>query len=322
MKRQRLIDKLVQIKSSTFSREVDGGVVFLLLLFCPYIISMFFTQNEQYYQGKTDDNVKEAYVSAERGIGTIQIPLEEYIKGILPAVLPMEYEMTSFQVQSVLLRSLYQKGELGEYIYLSGKERKEYFGEQAEEYEAKLEEAVKSTRGLYLAFLGEPIDAAFCRVSAGSTRSGKEVLGEEYSYLKSVSCLEDYHCEDYQQTMEMEKEEFYKLLKLENSMQSEELPEIITDSSGYVLWVVGSKEKNGKIVKEYYNGEKCASDLGLSSSHFAWKIKEGKIQITCKGVGHGFGCSQYSVNELAKEGKNFEEILHHFFTDITIEKIE
>lgn len=314
MKMKRIIRKINQLKSSTFHLKPDGGVVFLLLLFCPYIFTMYMSKDVQDYQTIGETDKEKAYVLVEHEMGNMEIELEEYVKGILPSVVPMEYETATFQVQAILLRTLYEKGTLGEYCYLTKEERSEYFGNRMAEYEAKIEEAVSSTTGMYLASAGKPIEAAFCLVSAGKTRSGAEVLGEEYAYLTSVSCLEDYQAPEYQQAIDMEKEVFYEALNMEMPKEETALPELITDSAGYVLWVV--------IGDEYLNGEQCAKALDLPSSNFTWSIENEKVHITCKGVGHGFGCSQYSANELAKSGKNYEEILHHFFTNVTIEKIE
>lgn len=299
MKKQRIFQKIRQLRNNTFHLRLDGGVVFLLLLFCPYIFTMYISKDVQNYQNKNITEYSET---------------EEYLKGILPSVLPMEYEATAFQVQAILLRTLHQGGMLEEYVYMPEDERKKYFGEKAMEYEAKLTEAVESTAGLYLAYDGEPVEAAFCRLSAGNTRSGTEVLGDEYSYLQTVSCLEDMQSPEYQTVYEIEMEEFYKRLGIKMNEKNMELPKLITDSVGYVLWVM----QEGV----YHNGEIIAQKLELPSSNFTWEIENEKIHIICKGVGHGFGCSQYSVNELAKSGKNFEEILRYFFINVTIEKNE
>lgn len=40
------------------------------------------------------------------------------------------------------------------------------------------------------------------------------------------------------------------------------------------------------------------------------------------GLGHGLGMSQFGANEMAKNGAYRDEILHYFFTDITIDKFE
>ena len=44
--------------------------------------------------------------------------------------------------------------------------------------------------------------------------------------------------------------------------------------------------------------------------------------MTVKGVGHGLGMSQYGANELAKQQKDYIEIIETFFHNITITKIE
>ncbi len=314
MRRQQFFRKIIQIKNNIFSISMDKGVVFLLFLFCPYIASMYISHDEQFYQENAEEKKHAAYVLAEKEIGMVQIPLEEYLKGVLPSIMPMEYETTSFKVQAILLRSLYQKGELVELPYLSETERKEVFGVSAQEYENKLEEAVNGTKGLYLSYGGKPIDAAFCRLSAGNTRSGEEVLGEEFIYLKSVPCKEDLLSDNFQTTVEIEREKLFSLLQMEEPKEADKLPEIVTDSTGYVLWITDKKKE--------LNGEMCAQILDLPSTNFTWEVRGENVRIMCKGVGHGFGCSQYSVNEMAKDNKNFEEIIHHFFTDVTIEKIE
>ena len=42
--------------------------------------------------------------------------------------------------------------------------------------------------------------------------------------------------------------------------------------------------------------------------------------IVTKGLGHGLGLSQYGANELAKEGKTYQEILQYYYKDVSIEK--
>jgi stage II sporulation protein D len=40
-----------------------------------------------------------------------------------------------------------------------------------------------------------------------------------------------------------------------------------------------------------------------------------------KGVGHGLGLSQYTANEMAKEGKNYKEILQFFFEGTEVKEV-
>ena len=51
----------------------------------------------------------------------------------------------------------------------------------------------------------------------------------------------------------------------------------------------------------------------IISHQAAFQKYDGKLRITTRGIGHGLGLSQYTANQMAKEGKSMEEILAHFF---------
>ena len=59
----------------------------------------------------------------------------------------------------------------------------------------------------------------------------------------------------------------------------------------------------------------CASLISPTeaSSDFSLQEQEGKLRITTTGNGHGMGMSQWTANEMAKEGSSYEEILQFFF---------
>ena len=45
------------------------------------------------------------------------------------------------------------------------------------------------------------------------------------------------------------------------------------------------------------------------------------VQFKVKGYGHGVGMSQTGADSLAKQGKNAEDIIHHFYSNVEIKKI-
>ena len=49
---------------------------------------------------------------------------------------------------------------------------------------------------------------------------------------------------------------------------------------------------------------------------------DNSIQINCNGYGHGVGMSQWGANAMAREGKNYEDILKHYYTDVEIKKVK
>ena len=60
--------------------------------------------------------------------------------------------------------------------------------------------------------------------------------------------------------------------------------------------------------------------LGLRSTDFTFEISNEGITFYTKGYGHGVGLSQFGANELAKEGKTYQEILTHYYTGTSIKK--
>ena len=58
--------------------------------------------------------------------------------------------------------------------------------------------------------------------------------------------------------------------------------------------------------------------LGLRSACFTVQYQNGSFFFTTRGYGHRVGMSQYGANRLAQEGKSWQEILHWYYTGVTI----
>ena len=50
------------------------------------------------------------------------------------------------------------------------------------------------------------------------------------------------------------------------------------------------------------------------------KVEDGRVKMSGKGYGHGVGMSQWGAYAMAKEGKSAEEIVEHYFRNVTIAK--
>ena len=72
--------------------------------------------------------------------------------------------------------------------------------------------------------------------------------------------------------------------------------------------------------EDILEGEAFAQGMGLSSSDFSIQKVGGEFRFLCKGRGHGLGFSQYGGNQLAREGKNWKEILNTYFPLMDITK--
>ena len=67
------------------------------------------------------------------------------------------------------------------------------------------------------------------------------------------------------------------------------------------------------------SGVEIRSIFSLRSANFKVTIRDDSIIFEVVGYGHGVGMSQTGADSLAKEGKNYEEIIKHYYTGVKIE---
>ena len=76
------------------------------------------------------------------------------------------------------------------------------------------------------------------------------------------------------------------------------------------MWIGGKK----------YEGTKLRSLLGLRSTAFSVTVSNNEIVITTRGFGHRVGMSQYGAQAMAQSGKEYREILAHYYPGTVIDK--
>lgn len=193
------------------------------------------------------------------------------------------------------------------FSYLDKAQRKRLWGEQADVLEERCREAVRASSGYVLEWQGAAVSAPFFRLSAGRTRSGTELFGQESDWCKSIACPVDEAAEDFLQEKSMKTERFFGMLEAEGVSVEKDAPKLVLtrDSAGYVL--------NVRAGRSSIEGERFRQLFELPSSCFFLEEQGGKMVITTKGIGHGIGLDQYYANALAKQGASAEEILELFF---------
>ena len=67
-------------------------------------------------------------------------------------------------------------------------------------------------------------------------------------------------------------------------------------------------------------GNEVRSIFGLKSTKFEVKVDGDDIIFSVLGYGHGVGLSQCGSDSLAKQGKNCEEIIHHYYQDVEVKE--
>lgn len=181
----------------------------------------------------------------------------------------------------------------------------------------KIIKAVNGTKGKIITYNGKPINAFFHSNSGGKTEVPFYVWGGEgYPYLQVIETAGEENYSQYKSEVELTKEEFKKKIKEKHSdfkidYKKEDCIKIEErDSSDRVVTV--------KIGNLKLSGVETRTLLGLRSANFQFEISDDKIKFTVYGYGHGVGMSQTGADSLAKQGKNYQEIIKHFYTGVEI----
>ena len=278
------------------------GSTLLIIMLLPYIITVFLNGPVKV----TSASIEETEICVETENGQILMSMKDIGTGILAREMPADFEKEALKAQAVLVGTrLYKEmakqkeNKVTQEDFWTVKEMEDAWGNA--EYlsrKRKLNMAWEETEGQVLTYEGELALTPFFYLSNGSTRDSKEALGEEYPYLKIVDCPLDIESLEQMQTITMD------------MMDAEVLK---TDTTGYVLSV--------RVGEEKVNGEEFRTTYGLPSSCFILQEYENKLRITTRGVGHGVGLSQNTANEMAKNGKDYTEILEYFYPGTKLKEV-
>lgn len=191
----------------------------------------------------------------------------------------------------------------------------------------KIKRIVDKTKGKIIKKQGETILPLFHNISNGKTRLGEEILGKEYSYLKSVICQNDIKEKEYLCTRYLTVNEFKKKLSANGIVvfkDGKEILKSIKDKKEIINLITVEKDKEGYALKIRIGDTVVLADdfskaLGLNSTDMSIEEYEKGIRITTKGNGHGFGMSISYARYLAGHGKPWQEILSTFYDGKIVE---
>lgn len=190
-------------------------------------------------------------------------------------------------------------------------ELRESWGDDYDEYWARMLSAVRDTDGQYLEYGGEPILAAFHSSSAGMTEDSGEVWNS-LPYLVSVTSPETAEdVPDYVTTVAYGPAEFESLLRAAYPY--------ISLGSDPALWVEGTElDGSGRVASMRIGGQdipgtELRTIFSLRSTAFELEYSGGVFTFTVTGYGHGVGMSQYGANVMAELGSSCAEILAHYY---------
>ena len=264
-----------------------------------------------------------------------EIDLEIYLYGVVSAEMPATYHEEALKTQAIVARTytMYKIKNEPKHdnadicdtstccqAYITKEERLAKWKE--EEREAnwnRIIEAVDSTKGKVITYNGEVINAFFHANSGGKTEIASNVWGgKDYPYLQVVSTEGETEYTQYSSTVILSKEELLEKLK-------ENHPDIQIDFNNenaieILEYTEGERVKTVRFGNIEISGVEARQTFGLKSANFDLVFGE-NIIFNVRGYGHGVGLSQTGANSMAKENKNYEEIIKHFYSGVEIQNI-
>lgn len=258
------------------------------------------------------------YIKVYRSNGTVlDIELEEYLIGVVGAEMPASFNTEALKAQALLartyaLKTVSQNKKLTDTVstqaYNDNTQLKSKWGSDYTKYYNKIKSAVDATKGKTIKYNGAYIEAVYHAMSNGYTEDAKNVWGNSFPYLKVVDSSQDKNVKAYEaQTFKS-----YSELKTKLGINIDSSSEVNIERN------TSNRVSKIKIGDNTYTGVQFRNKLGLRSADFdIEKVEEG-FRITTRGSGHGVGMSQYGANEMAKTGKNYVQIINHYYPGVKI----
>ena len=294
--------------------EPDGGAV-----------------REQSAQGQKDGGVQ---LAVKNGDAVEIMALDVYLQGVVRGEMPASFELEALKAQAAAERTyVYYQLAAGRKeahpnadvctdpsccnAWLSEEAAREKWGGDFDGWESRIEEAVAATDGQVALYDGQPILAVFHSSSAGKTAGAGDVWSGDMPYLRSVDSPEgEETVPNYYSAAEFTAAEAKALL-------AQAHPEL-TFSGGPDQWFGAvEKDESGRVGTV----EVCGAPLrgvevrrifSLRSACFTIDAAADRVTFRVTGYGHGVGMSQYGANELARQGRTWQEILLWYYADVTI----
>lgn len=267
-----------------------------------------------------------------------EMPLEEYIKGVVAAEMPAEFHIEALKAQAVASRTYainrFLKFPNGHpdhpeaplctgihcQAYLTLDELRSIHSSDWEgKYWGKIEEAVESTKSQVLYYRGEVIEALYHSTSGGMTEDAIDVFAVDLPYLKSVESQYEEDAPRYKTIVTMTGDEFIDKInkKYPNANVTKDN---IQDKIKLVERTESGRVKKISINGTVVDGREIRELFELNSTNFKiyFNPRTNIVDIETIGYGHGVGMSQWGANGMAKNGKDYEEILKHYYTGVEI----
>lgn len=264
-----------------------------------------------------------------------EVDLEDYLVHVVSAEMPADFEPEALKAQAIVARTYtmyktknpkHDNADICDdssccQAWISKEKRFERWeDDKAQANWDKIVKCVNDTKGKIITYNNEPINAFFHANSGGTTEIPGEVWGgSNLPYLQVVTTDGEEGYTQYSSEVALKYDEL--LNKLKDRYTDITIDFNNNDDIKILEYTESGRVKTIKFGNHNLSGVETRTLLGLKSTNFQFEKKDGLITFNVKGYGHGVGMSQTGADSLAKDGKNAEEIVKHFYKDVEISSI-
>lgn len=261
-----------------------------------------------------------------------ELPLEEYLYGVVPKEMPSSWHSEALKAQAMAARNyaIGQKGRFADqgFDVVPTEVCQVYGGLSAEK--ATTNAAVDATRGKIMLYNGKLVEALYHSSSGGATENSEETWSNKVDYLRTRPDVADANTTHYNWQKAFTQAELLTQLSAKGYKLAEVTDLVVEKmtTSGtriQILQVIGKDATGQAKTIRIYNADKVRTTFGLKSGPKSLQKtvdpvtnKLTAVAFTGNGWGHGLGMSQYGANGMAKQGNSFAQILQHYYTGIEI----
>ena len=253
----------------------------------------------------------------------VNIGEREFCIGAVAYEMPPDFQKEALKAQCIACYTYFSEMRQNsdkEYDFSADLSNNEfYIKDLSDESRKKISQAVDEVFKKVLTDKnGNMIKVAYHAISSGQTESAKDIFGFESEYLQPVSSAGDVNVSGYLSQKEISSKRFKEIMLSKNIKLDDEpdtwIGDIERTQSGTVKSIqIGDKNISGADIREIFS---------LRSANFDISYSNDKFILLVYGYGHGVGMSQYGAESMAEQGASYEEIIHHYYGNCNIEKID
>lgn len=277
-------------------------------------------------------------INTENGLVLVnQLPIETYVKYVLPSEMPKSFHEEALKAQAVCARTFAYAHMSNQSYAMYGANLDDSTSFQVYHAAGRFAEtdaAVDATSGEIITCNGDLITCYYFSTSAGMTND-MSVWGSKTPEYIAMCKSEDTESPFYRWKAYLDISSVHEADR--GTLKSIEI--IASNSAGYVTevkliydkeTVVVTKENDIRkalgvhLQETVLNNGKIRTDLSMipSANFKVLEVTDTQIVLEGGGFGHGIGMSQYGANQMANANFGYKAIIEHYYNNVVVKNIQ